>query len=123
MPWSAWRGSWHCEAAPASADLLSEAEDLRLLGSLEISWLLRGLPVCLPGWANNTGKGAVQETGGQQKASHSCVHKKPKRIRSSLGPPAQWDQCERLVAVELGLSARTYLEEALALSCFQLLAQ
>lgn len=79
MPWSAWRGgSWRCEVAPTSTDLLSEAEDVRLLGSLEIPWLLCGLPVCLPGWANNTGKGTVQETGGQQKASHSCVRKKPK---------------------------------------------
>lgn len=79
MPWNAWRGgSWRCEVAPTSTDSLSEAEDVWLLGSLEISWLLCGLPVCLPGWANNTGKGAVQETGGQQKGSHSCIHKKPK---------------------------------------------
>lgn len=79
MPWSAWRGgSWRCEVAPTSTDLLSDAEDVQLLGSLEIPWLLCGLPVCLPGWANNTGKGTVQEAGGQQKASHSRVCKKPK---------------------------------------------
>lgn len=57
MPWSAWGGgSLCCEVVPTSTDSLSEAEDVRLLGSLEISWLLCGLPVCLPGWANTTGK-------------------------------------------------------------------
>lgn len=41
-------GSWHCEVAPTSTDWLSEAEDMWLLGSLEISWLLWA--PCLPAW-------------------------------------------------------------------------
>lgn len=69
------------------------------------------------------GKGLCRKQEGSRK------HHTPVFVRSQnesvppLVPPAQWDQCERLVAVELGLSACTYLEEALALSCFQLLAQ
>lgn len=61
----------------------------------------------------------------KQEGNRKCHTPVLVRSQNESVPPLvpRWDQCERLVAVELGLSARTYLEEALALSCFQLLAQ
>lgn len=71
MPWSAWRGgSWHCEVAPTSTDLLSDAEDVQLLGSLEIPWLLCGLPVCLPAWMGKQHR--ERDCAGKQEDNRKC---------------------------------------------------